>query len=133
MEAESFADMLTRIKNAYLARHQTVEIPYSKIKEKIGKILVKNGYLKSAKIKSVNRRTKFKQIPYELGYQDSKPALQDLKRVSKPGKRVYTRWNQIPRALSGYGITIVSTSKGIMTDKEARKKKLGGEIICQVY
>lgn len=133
MVTDPIADTLTRIKNAYLAHHQVVEIPYSKIREKISKILAKKDYLKSAKVKSVDRQTKFKQIVCELSYKDGKPSLTDLERVSKPGKRVYSHWKQIPRTLSGYGITIISTSKGMMTDKEARKKKLGGEIICKVW
>lgn len=131
MVTDPIADMLTRIKNAYLAYHQTVEIPYSKMKEEMGKILVKEGYIKNAKLKMQN--AKFKKIVCELGYKDEKPVFENFERVSKPGRRIYARWNRIPRTLSGYGITIVSTPKGIMTDKEARKKKLGGELICKVW
>jgi len=127
--------MLTRIKNAYLARHQAVEIPYSKIKEKIAAILTKEGYIKKFKIQSAGRRTKskIKKIVCGLQYKSGEPVLDDLKRISKPGRRVYVRWSKIPRSLSGYGITIVSTAKGLMVGQEAKKKKLGGEVICQVW
>lgn len=131
MVTDPIADMLTRIKNAYLAYHRTVEIPYSKMKEEMGKILVKEGYLKKCQIS--NDKLQIKKIVCELGYKDEKPVFENFERVSKPGRRIYARWNRIPRTLSGYGITIVSTPKGIMTDKEARKKKLGGELICKVW
>lgn len=132
MVTDPIADMLTRIKNGYLARHQTVTIPYSRIKEKIGGILVKEGYLENQKTEKL-KNTKTKMIVCDLTYKNGQPALSQLKRFSKPGKRVYCHWDNLPWTISGYGITIVSTAKGVMTDKEARKKKLGGEIICQVY
>lgn len=131
MVSDPIADMLTRIKNAYLARHQMVAIPYSKIKEAIGKILVKEGYLKKCEIS--NGKSKTKKIVCELKYKEGKPILENFIRVSKPGRRVYARWEKVPRSLSGFGTTIISTPKGLMTDKEARKKKLGGEVICQVW
>lgn len=127
MVSDPIADMLARIKNAYLAGHKTVEIPCSRIKEEIGKILVKEGYLKTQKT------PKPQKIVCGLKYEGGKPVMSDFKRVSKPGRRVYVGWKKIPRTLSGYGLTIVSTPKGLMTDKEARKKKLGGELICQVW
>jgi len=132
MTTDPIADILIRIKNAYLARHKTVEIPYSKMKVKIGKILVKKDYLESLKIQKI-KDSKFKKIVCKLKYQAGEPAFENIKRVSKPGRRIYVHWNKIPRTLSGYGTTIVSTSKGIMVDKEARKKKLGGEVICKVW
>lgn len=137
MVTDPIADMLTRIKNAYLAYHRTVEIPYSKMKEEMGKILVKEGYLKKCQISNDKLQMRdssgMKKIVCELGYKDEKPVFENFERVSKPGRRVYTRWNRIPRTLFGYGITVISTPRGIMTDKEARKKKLGGEIICKVW
>lgn len=140
MVSDPIADMLTRIKNAYLSRHQRVEVPYSKVKEKIGKILVAEGYLKKCQIsiskksrEAGNDKCQTKKIVCQLVYKDGKPAFTDFKRASKPGRRIYARWGKIPRTISGYGTTIVSTSKGIMTDKEAREKKLGGEIICKVW
>ncbi len=132
MVTDPIADTLSGIKNAYLAHHQVVEIPYSKIKEKISKVLVKEGYLKECQLSNTKDQVK-KKIICKLKYEKGKPALTDLERVSKPGRRVYSHWKKIPRTLSGYGITIISTSKGIMIDKEARKKKLGGEIICKVW
>lgn len=132
MVSDPIADMLARIKNAYLARQPAVEIPYAKIKEEIGKILVKEKYLKNQKTENLKNQ-KTKKIVCELKYQEGKPALSDFVRVSKPGRRVYAGWKKIPRTLSGYGITIVSTPEGVMTDNQARKKKLGGEVICKIY
>ena len=132
MVTDPIADMLARIKNAYLSHHQMVTIPYSQIKEKIAKVLVKEGYLKNLKTEKQENK-KIKNIVCELAYKNGQPVLHSLKRASKPGRRVYVGWKKIPRTISGYGVTIVSTPEGVMTDKEARKKKIGGEIICQVY
>jgi len=142
MISDPIADMLTRIKNAYLAHQQMVKVPYSQVKEGIGKILVKEGYLKSSKLKTratvrafgdARQNSKPKYIVCKLGYREGKPIFEDFARVSKPGRRIYARWYRIPQTLSGFGTTIVSTSKGMMTDKEAKKKKLGGEVICKVW
>lgn len=130
MVTDPIADMLSSIKNGYLARHQAVTVPYSQIKEKIAKILVKGGYLKQMKKEDGSGK---KKLICELSYRAGKPTLIEAKRISKPGRKIYASWKKIPWSLSGYGITVVSTPKGLMTGKEARKKKLGGEIICQVY
>lgn len=127
MVTDQIADLLIRIKNGSLARREAVEVPYSQNKEKIAMILKKKNYLKNVKIQA--KRT----MICELQYQAGKPALTSVQRVSKPGRRVYKTWQKIPWTLSGYGITLVSTSQGIMTDQEARKKKLGGEIIAQIW
>jgi small subunit ribosomal protein S8 len=126
---DPIGDMLIRIKNGYLARKDVVEVPYSKMKEEIAKILVKEGYLKKFKIENL----KFKILKLELKYEGKRPAIEGVKRISKPGVRIYAKAGEIPKVKYGFGITIVSTSKGIMTDREAKKKNLGGEVICQVW
>lgn len=127
MVTDQISDFLIRIKNGYLARQETVRAPYSKTKEKIAMILVKEKYLKNVKTQS--KRT----MICELQYQAGKAALAEAQRVSKPGRRVYKTWKKVPWTLSGYGVTLVSTPQGLMTDREARKKKLGGEIIAQIW
>lgn len=131
MVTDSIADMLIRIKNAYLAQHQSVMLPYFRIGQQIGMIMVKTGYLNKCQLKT--QKSKIKQLVLVLSYKKGQPALENLKRVSKSGRRIYTSWDKIPRTLSGYGITIVSTSKGVMIGREARKKRLGGEVICQIW
>lgn len=133
MVNDPIADLLIRIKNAYLARQQVVKIPYSKIKNEIAKLLVIEGYLKNSQVEGIKKTVK-KIIICRLRYKkDGRPSFENVKRISTPGRRVYARQDKLPRTLSGFGTTIVSTSKGIMTDKEARKKELGGEIICQIW
>jgi small subunit ribosomal protein S8 len=127
---DPISDMLIRIKNAFLVHHTEVEIPYSKIKAALAQILVDNNYIESFEVK--------KQVPRDvivvkLKYVGKTPAITEVKRLSKPGRRLYTNSKQIPRALGGYGITVVSTSKGIMVDTEARKQNVGGELICQIW
>lgn len=129
MISDPIGDMLTRIKNGYLAKNAVVEVPYSKIKEEIAKILVKEKFLKNYQV----RENKFKKLVLELKYQNGKPAVEGVKRVSKPGVRIYASADKIPLPKFGLGITLVSTSKGIMSHKEARKKKLGGEVIGQIW
>jgi len=133
MVTDPIADMLTRIKNGYLARHQAVEIPYAKAKEKIAKILVKENYLKNIKVSAKGSAKDRKKIICELKYEAGKPVLSEVKRISKPGRRVYIRWQKITLVLSGYGIMLISTSKGVMTGQQAKKKKLGGEVICKIW
>jgi len=139
--SDPIGDMLIRIKNGYRARKQIVEVPYSKIKEQIAKILVKEGYLKNVKCQSPLRgspsdRSNVKSgkiLRIELKYEGKKPAIEEVKRISKPGVRIYAKAGKIPKVRFGFGITILSTSKGIMTDKQAKKENLGGEVICQVW
>jgi small subunit ribosomal protein S8 len=127
---DPIADMITRIKNALLAGHAKVEMPHSKIKEALAKILVEEGYISEMKI-----RSQVPQSVIEIGlkYIGKIPAITDVRRVSKPGRRSYTGAKSIPSALGGYGITIVSTSKGVMTGTNARKSNAGGEVLCQVW
>ena len=128
---DPIADMLTRIRNAGMARHDSVDIPASKMKTAIAGVLLKEGYIKSYQLiddgtQGVIRIT-LKYLP------GKEKAIQGLKRVSKPGLRVYSGADEMPWVLKGLGIAIVSTSKGIMTDKEARKAHVGGEVLAFVW
>ena len=127
---DPLADFLTRIRNGYRAQRKVVVAPYSRIKEEIGKILVKQGYLKKMEVEG-KRPTKV--LLLTLRYKGKEPILRGIERISKPGLRIYTKAGKIPSVRWGPGVVILSTSQGLMTDKEARKKKIGGEIICQVW
>jgi small subunit ribosomal protein S8 len=136
---DSIADLIIRIKNGYLVRKKLVEVPWSKMSQKISEILVKEGFLKNLKVNLPNSEEKFKTnlrfktLELELKYEGKKPAIVEVKRISKPGVRIYTKVSKIPQVRQGVGITIVSTPKGLMTGKQARKEKQGGEVICQVW
>lgn len=127
---DPIADMIIRIKNALMARHETVAVPHSRVKEQISKILVENQYVESYQ---VDQKAPQSDLVFKLRYVGKVPAITDVRRISKPGRRIYTTSAKIPKALGGYGITIVSTSKGVMTDKEARKQNVGGEVLCQIW
>jgi len=127
---DPIADLLTRIRNAFLAKKETVEIPFSKVKHAICNILVKEKYLTAVSIKNTKPT---KTLSLNLRYINHSPAATSLKRISKPGRRIYARADKLPRPLSGQGIAIISTSQGITTDKLARQKGIGGEILCQIY
>jgi len=139
MISDPIGDMLIRVKNGYLARKDIVEVPYSKMKEEIAKLLVKEGYLKNVKCQTrlpdgqVSNVKWKKTLVLTLKYQGKRPAIEEVKRISKPGVRIYAKAGEIPKVKYGFGITIVSTSKGIMIDSQAKKKNLGGEVICQVW
>lgn len=114
-----------------MVKKPDVALPYSKFKSNLAKLLVTEGWLKSADVKE---DAGLKTLVLTLKYQDGgDPAITGLKRISKPGQRIYNRNMEIPRALGGAGITVVSTSKGLMTDKNARKQHVGGEIVCQIW
>jgi small subunit ribosomal protein S8 len=130
MISDPIADMLISLKNGYLAYRKSVVVPYSKLKEELAKILVKEGYLLEAKVEP---RKQGRDLTLWLRYKGSKPACQQVRRISKPGRRVYQGVTRLPRVLGGLGIAVVSTSKGLMTAKEARGKKLGGEVICEIW
>jgi len=129
------ADFIIRIKNGYLVRKKLVEVPWSKMKEKLAEMLVKEGFLKKAQVNppAGGEKGKFKTLELELKYEGKKPALTEVKRISKPGVRIYAKVNKIPRVRLGVGITIISTPQGLMTDREARKNHQGGELICQIW
>ena len=129
---DPIADFLTRIRNAYLAGKKVVEIPSSKMKEALTKILCEKGYILSYK---VVEGTPYNTIKIALKYhpETKMPAIKKIERVSTPGLRQYTGVEDMPRVLNGLGIAIISTSKGLVTDKEAKELGVGGEIICYVY
>jgi len=127
---DPIADMLNRIKNAQAVGHPTVEFPFSNLKNEVAKILEKEGFID--KIEKKGRKTK-KTIEITLKYDNKVPAISGLKKISKPGQRIYLDSTKIKKVRDGYGIAIISTSKGLMTDKEARKNKIGGEVLCEVW
>lgn len=129
--SDVIADMLTRIRNANNAKHETVDIPASKMKKSIADILVDEGYIKSAQIIEDGKQGIIR-VTLKYG-QGKQKILQGLRRVSKPGLRVYSNCEDMPRVMNGLGVAIVSTSKGIMTDKKARSLNIGGEIIAFVW
>jgi small subunit ribosomal protein S8 len=125
---DSIADLLTRIRNASTARRNVVVMPYSKMKEQVAKILKDNGFIEDVKVAKAGN---FKSL--EISLSADPEAITSLQRVSKPGRRVYTSSKDIPLVLGGRGLVIVSTSGGVMTGRDARKKGLGGELICRVW
>ena len=128
MYSDPIADMLTRIRNAQRVGHNEVSLPKSKLKAEIAKILVKQGFIKSFSM--LDDRTLSLQLKYD---RKGEPIIQYLKKVSKPGLRVYSKATRLPRILGGAGTAIVSTSKGLLTDQEARTQGVGGEVLCYVY
>ena len=129
---DPIADMLTRIRNAISAEHDTVDIPASKMKVEIARILKQEGYISGYSVEGDT--AKEKTIKVELKYgPDKQRVITGLKRISKPGLRVYAKGGSVPRVLNGLGIAIISTSKGLMTDREARKNNLGGEVVAYVW
>lgn len=129
---DNIGDLIIRVKNAYLARLKVVRIPYSKMNLAIAKLLEAQGYLKGVTEVSIEKKS-FKMIEANLVYQGRNPILTDVKRISKPGLRVYKSCADLPRVLNGLGFAIVSTPKGIMSDREARKIGLGGEVMAYVW
>jgi len=128
--SDPIADMITRIRNANRARGGRVEIPSSKIKLEIAKILKEEGYVSDYKYKKDNKQG---MITILLKYSDRQRIITNLKRISKPGYRVYVSKDDIPEVLGGLGISIMSTSKGIMSGKEAKKRHFGGEVLCYIW
>jgi small subunit ribosomal protein S8 len=131
MITDPIADMLTRIRNAQKVKKENVLIPFSKLKFEIAKILKHENYIIDlAKVEE----TKFPMLKIDLKYNDNKePAINNIKRISTPGKRVYANHNKLPYVLNNLGIAIISTSSGLMTNKEAKRKGLGGEILCEIW
>lgn len=129
---DPIADMLTRVRNALAAGHDDVVVPCSKMKIEIARILKEEGFINDYKVEGEN--AKEKTITIELKYgPDNQKIISGLKRISKPGLKVYAKSNAIPRVLNGLGIAIISTSKGLMTDRDARKAHLGGEVVAYVW
>ena len=130
--SDPIADMLTRIRNGNTAKHDTVDIPSSKMKKSIADILVNEGYIKGYNVVEDGVK-KTLRVSLKYGKDKNEKVISGLKRISKPGLRVYANSEEIPKVLGGLGIAVVSTSKGIMTDKEARKNKVGGEVIAFIW
>lgn len=133
MMTDPIADMLTRIRNANVAMHDSVTMPGSKLKGALADILQQEGYIEGFSVKDAEGRPG-KALEIQLKYSpERKRVISGIQRVSKPGLRVYSRADSVPRVLGGLGVAVLSTSKGLMTDREARKQKIGGEIICYVW
>ncbi len=128
---DPIADLLTRIRNALTAKHETVTVPASKMKKAIADILVEEGFVKSAELTENEGRSDI-VITLKYGAKNEK-VINNLKRISKPGLRVYCGYEKLPKVLGGLGIAIISTSKGVMTDKAARNNKIGGEVLAYVW
>ena len=127
---DTIADLLTRIRNAQAAKHDTVEVPASNMKKAICQILVDEGYVKNY---TVTEDGKQGIITITLKYAGKEPVIKGLKRVSKPGLRIYSNAQELPRVMKGLGVAIISTSKGIMTDRAARKENVGGEVLAFIW
>jgi small subunit ribosomal protein S8 len=128
---DPIADMLTRIRNANVVKHETVDVPASNIKKEIARLLLEEGFIRGYDVIEDGKQG---IIRIQLKYgQAGERVISGLKRISKPGMRVYAAKNEVPKVLNGLGISIMSTSKGILTDKQARKENTGGEVICYVW
>ena len=125
---DPIADMLTRIRNAQLAGQREVVIPFSKLKYNIAQLLEREGWITG--LASIDQNTKLKVL---LKFDQNKPVIHSLKRVSKPGNRRYVSRHDLPRVLNGLGMAIISTPRGLMTSDQAKKEKLGGEVLCEIY
>ena len=131
MMTDPIADMLTRIRNGSLARHDRVEMPHSRLKESVAHVLKGEGYVDDVRV-TEGEGPKLLTVILRYG-RDRTSAIDGLRRVSTPGRRVYVRHDRIGRVCSGMGVSILSTSRGVMTDKEARKQRVGGELLCEVW
>jgi small subunit ribosomal protein S8 len=132
MVTDPIADFLTRIRNAQMANHRVVEIPASNLKKRMTEILYSQGYILKYKFEDDNKQGVIK-IALKYDAATKEPAIKSLERISRPGLRSYAKPDEIKRVQNGLGIAIISTSKGVMTDKEAKAQNVGGEILCQVY
>ena len=129
--ADPIGDMITRIRNAQLSLLNNVKIPSSKFRAKILDVLKQEGYISDYKLLSDSNNKN--SLSVDLKYNNGIPVIKEIKRISKPGRRIYAKADSIPKIQNGLGLAIVSTSKGIMTDNDARVKKIGGEIICRIF
>ncbi len=127
--SDPIGDMLARIKNAQVRNHSKVSLPSSKFKAKIAEVLMSEGYIIDYKINDENKPS----IEINLKYNSGNPVINTIERISKPGRRIFSSASSLPKINNGLGIAIISTPQGVMTDVDARKKKLGGEIICKVF
>jgi small subunit ribosomal protein S8 len=130
---DPIADLLTRIRNAIMAGHKVVEAPASNLKKEVARILFEKGYILGYKVIEGESVQATLKIALKYNPKSKKPAIKSIQRVSRPGLRKYVGAEEMPRVLNGLGVAILSTSKGLMTDKEARKENIGGEVLCYVY
>ncbi len=130
---DPIADLLTRIRNAIMAGHKVVEAPASNLKKEIARILFEKGYILSYKVVESDNGQGMLKIALKYNPRTKQPAIKEIQRISRPGLRKYSGSDEMPRVLNGLGIAIISTSKGVMTDKEAKKENIGGEVLCYVY
>ncbi|MFR9280769.1 30S ribosomal protein S8 [Levyella massiliensis] len=130
MMTDPIADMLTRIRNGNMKKHESVEVPASNMKKSLAQILLDEGYIKGFNVVEDNKQG---MITIDLKYVDDQRVISGLKRISKPGRRVYVRANEVPRVLDGLGIAVLSTSHGVLTDKQAREEGVGGEVLCYIW
>ncbi len=129
---DPIADMLTRIRNASAVKKAEVVLPFSRIKEEIAKILAKEGFISGVEVIPATKDVSFQMLKLTLRYGNQMPAIQHIKRVSTPGCRIYVDKNNLPTVLNNLGLAIISTSRGLMTNKQAKKDGLGGEVICEI-
>ncbi len=128
--SDPIGDMIARVKNAQARKHKKVELPSSKFKSKIADILKNEGFIKDFKVSTEEKRN---ILSLELKYHSGNPVISNFERVSKPGRRIFSSADSLPKINNGLGIAILSTPKGVMTDIDARKQKVGGEIVCKVF
>ena len=128
--SDPIGDMIARVKNAQARKHKKVELPSSKFKSKIADILKNEGFIKDFKVSTEEKKN---ILSLELKYHSGNPVISNFERVSKPGRRIFSSADSLPKINNGLGIAIISTPKGVMTDMDARKQKIGGEIICKVF
>jgi small subunit ribosomal protein S8 len=129
--SDPIADLLTRVRNGLIARHGEVRVPHSRLKTRIAEILSREGYVEEVEVVPAGIQS---EIRIRLKYTANRePVIKGIRRVSKPGLRVYAGLGRLPRVQAGMGIAILSTSKGIMTDREARRRRVGGEVLCEVW
>lgn len=133
MVTDPIADYLTRVRNAQLAGHRMVEIPASGLKKRITEILYEKGYILKYKFDDSDNKQGIIKIALKYDHASKTPAIKELVRISRPGLRKYKPSGELPRVINGLGVAIISTSKGVMTDKEARTQKVGGEVLCYIY
>ncbi len=132
MMTDPIADMLTRIRNATTVRHDRVELPHSHLKEHVASVMKSEGYLDDVRVSEGSDGPRVLTLVLRYG-RDRQSAIDGIRRVSTPGRRVYVRHDRIQRVCSGMGISILSTSRGVMTDREARRQRVGGELLCEVW
>ena len=140
MMPDPIADMLTRIRNGALARHDRIEMPHSHLKQNIGEVLKGEGFIDDVRVSDPDdvapgtKPSSVRMLTLVLRYgRDKQSAIDGVRRVSTPGRRVYVRHDRIPKVCSGMGVSILSTSRGVMTDKDARKHRVGGELLCEIW